>query len=1302
MATAGPARKINQRVLDLGDVGPVQGVAAGEIRHVRIGVQSREDMADDSRLEDLLKEHKDGVEEVAKAISNQDRISAVSGIVSLGVEFAFPAPGVRLLAKPVVERILTDPANRILDEQIATWEQEQDREKLVQQIVRAVEQIVATSSGHILNEVLRTLCEEVTVPLARVVTANQEIQSQRLSQFENLFRNIEAQLSNVGQPSGCTLQGESPPDLTVPSSPILSVRRARLVTVIGEQVEKATWSALHGATGVGKTELAKLIVSGRVGRIAWVRLRDTTPAQAVSRLQATAGLLGADLKTMDRGGWYRAAALCISSTGLLVLDDLPRVEDGDDLCEELLRITDAFARHGGKILSTSAHEPPQAILDQLPAGSLCAISASAFSNEEIEEFLALFQAPPQWCQAANIELLALATRRHPVLLAAAIRRLTAARWPDTSEASVLIGIGGDPNPATMRRLVRSVPDAQEREFLWRLSLAGRDLSFSDVVAIASVEPHIAEPRVRLANLTGVWLQQSSSDQYAISPLLSGAGETELAPTTRRSVARTLTELVLSRGSLGVGDVVAVVRYSSMADEPSRAAGILLWGLSAARRTNDKLSAQILLALTINPRPSDPYLITLETARVVVSRWLGNKCDSEEESLVALLGNASPEHSWAVVIAALMLATAPRRIALQPLTRILTRCLPSYAEAVLPNGSALAETIPVPLEELLWLLASDVRTVADGDAWLGLLASMNQERLEKAKRSEICPHGVSFVVDRVWLTESRKPKEEQAWKTIDGFLVRVGKVAQDLRLEILWAWALRARAIIFAEYLDRVDDSIAMLTRGLEQATTDPIVQFALRDVAGIQLIRADRTSEAEVMLKGALECKFSGFEILQTRCAVRLASVMADKPGAIRVLESAVQLAATTPELPASEQVRMLAELGLQHWHAFGAVSAFDAWDRAAELLLSDPGNDASVGWRGLFAKFAHVTGYLSSLAARGAAPCSTRDGEEYAAPRVRMFLDETEGLSDYYRRDRLPYLFGQMAMYAQAAQSDERTLYWAMPAIVMSETAADNSVTSFAALAVIEPLVFADRLGEVVGIAFKAAKATMASQTRHLAGRAVPENPTTAPPQTERDLRLQTEELALMLGVLPCSLRLARLSLQGDQGVALLAGAVQRECHRIAVDAEKPGMWKDTARLLDLMYVCSPAIPELTGQIKELAGKHGPTIHAIGYVWASVHPETTLEGAAFLQHWVFEYIAKKMGANPLMRRVLSSLLGAFWTRALAQQRYRFAAPSLVEEDLKTALQKPAMKQPEMVLAAVATGLRIRLRTGDARAQGSR
>lgn len=488
-------------------------------------------------------------------------------------------------------------------------------------------------------------------------------QMESVSQGVAALQGVPIQLNQlIQQFSGGTVQllpTQLPSPDEPPHLPPVFSKRSELVQILLVDLSKVTWLALVGATGMGKTFVARLIAEERTqGSTAWVSLYgEQAPNESSRRLDlhllriasfpdrhdlVPAFFLGA----LPFSQLVKQAALRLGPQALLVIDELPDLLKVPGLTEKLVQLGMALIDSGSILLTTAQRNLPSLIKERLDAAFI-EKQIPAMTLQNVSEMLAAADAPLVFIQSGFPKLAYGVTHGHPSLVAATVSFLRQRGWALSEDQLSKIFTGdptGEVKTETRRKIFQLLPNDQLRELLYRISLIDSSFGTTILKSVAAVPPSISHPTELLLELNGPWVHQVGKDQFEVSPLLSNTGQTVLEPEVQRNVHKVI-GLHYLRGRVGPTRMVQLISHFLAAREWSILMGVFI---QLASHLNEKSDAEAfdLFAFSFSSSwPDDMPLqarIAFRTVQVRIITLLGQDARQFNAELEALIQNADAE------------------------------------------------------------------------------------------------------------------------------------------------------------------------------------------------------------------------------------------------------------------------------------------------------------------------------------------------------------------------------------------------------------------------------------------------------------------------------------------------------------------------------------------------------------------------------------------------------------------------------------------------------------------------------------
>ena len=636
----------------------------------------------------------------------------------------------------------------------------------------------------------------------------------------------------------------------------LIARRSDTVDELMRQTTGQPLIWIHGANGVGKSTLARLIAHQLGGR--WLEL-DLRPVQ-----RDAAGSLAAWRELA------RAIALSSPADGIII-DDF----DGEGaiaLRARLSALSQAFGSRGARVIVTSHHQPSAAVLLECGSAATAAVQAPYFSEQDVMELVGAPPAPDEEMIHPWSVFIRLTTGGgHPLLVAAKISSLRARGWPTTAlvedilgEPSEAVRLSRDEGRRTLLNDLAELDQARSLaagQLLRRIGCVFDRVEDGLIRQLAIVAPSLPNSGDALAVLRGTWLEQLPGGDLRISPLLADIGA-DVPPDQARDWRRLAAEYWLSKRTLDArtlplcfwnafwGDHSGVLMVlcntiQTMPKEQLRAAAALLSPMTALTTersfysSNPAVAVQLrLLQFDVADAVEDGAL-----AAKIARRLIQEITAIEHQDLVALITHIATTR---ILMAEFAEITAAERISYALTLRTVQPQVRTIADDSLPDPATLLPPQFKPgmdVADLLFsMITRHIRNSADAqEAFMALDAISTRDRDGFLDAMSAIFDGHSVFVHSGWARDQLEERD------MTGALKRYDEIAQiaakwsrpDIEVEIACA-----RSVILDEGLKQHDQALTAIDEAVSRhGPVAPLVRQKSKVLA-----HAGRDSEAVVLL----------------------------------------------------------------------------------------------------------------------------------------------------------------------------------------------------------------------------------------------------------------------------------------------------------------------------------------------------------------------------------------------------------------------------------------------------------------------
>lgn len=1076
------------------------------------------------------------------------------------------------------------------------------------------------------------------------------------------------------------------PDLSIPA-PLPNVApRAALVQRLRSDLDRCTWLALSGATGMGKSQLASLVARNASEFRGWLQLNpDAKPEAAAAMLDV--GLAGTVKATpaLPAIGWYRTVCAKLGAGALLVIDDLPAMSGDDGLSKRLLLLVEAAASAELRILTTSQYELPPSIRQRVHQGSVLALEIPGFTDEEAGELLRAFGAPDHILETAKVGVVNVRAGGHPWLLVVIAEFLRDQGWElETSEVFELLR--GTPThklePELLERLSRRAP-AEDRKLLFRLAQAIDSFGREVVTGLAKLEPAVDEPILRLHRLLGPWIQRKGADGFMVSPLVKAIPE-QLDAELIAACNAQLAHFILKTGKLDDNSAQNAFIYLMKCKAEEMAARVLAGLLKSILDHPAPWRADLPLALNPPAGAAPSTALRIRALQMAVAIRIGRSTSAFLSPIDALLETGATDSDSQLFLGLLA------AVHLGPVD--ITRTLRYSALAVRSEGGRAwkqphadgAERI----ESLLWGTVIHLRSLTDVRGWMAAVDSLAKDQQTRLFCSRFGALVTPVLSTQIVVVAKEAPSGAPDLEAAHKMLREMEAWASNLDADTL------ACAVVAKEF-DLILDHRA-IPADLEErarlklaATSDPGGRVILARAMATSLARAGRHGDARAVLVPTVGLRPPGLE-LDTVLLLQTAAWSFDEEAAgagQAHAAAAADLAAASPEMPGLEVARAAATKALHDYLAVrgqaGAHAAFAAWSSAAALVL-DAESD-NIVWRELVLKTATLSLYLQGRAASEEA-IAPLDGAVGASIDGGVFLRPALNAETAYRAHTKLGLAWYTAEYAAACSNDEQQWLWLQRADQCARDVAPTVLTQLTHHAMLPHLLATTQHEEALERACSAATLWMgyrkAAAADAVAAASLDLTQTIAS-LTDAEL-IASAAAALAAFAVPAALQICRTAIVDPQAAETEARTVAIACRDVGAKSPE-SLWGRYANLLEAFAAGKMDGSFVAGTPTNVSANELPLAYA-GRLLAT--PKVSLAAAYELQRAVVRHLIETHSpSSPMSRRVIRPYFDEFWEHVVKNKRSLLLSPALVGAEwqrLKTEYAKPSIAQ---MMTTVAFGL---------------
>jgi len=897
------------------------------------------------------------------------------------------------------------------------------------------------------RELLKGIWDLLRISEERIQAISSEVTSLRASQqalakevtegFQDVMKLV-AMPGKSGQLIMTALKRPSSDD--PPPLPETLAPREGLTNSILKMLKELSWVALTASTGMGKTQLARILLEcWPCENKFWISLRsirERIDTHINEQLFCIHSISSGDWKLWDEyhGGnitiqnIYESVAASIGLNSLLVIDDLPDLLQVGSLTQRLATLGTELRKVGGKVITTSQHKVPQEIINIL-GSSISLFDVPFMDKEDIKTILVGTGAPAGLQRDSVCSFILSVTKGHPVLVAATVRWLIVNGWKiDNLNFDALLA--GEPmqeaRHETSRLTRQLISNVSTKEMLDRLSIVGFPFDAGMAAVVGKTEPAIERPREHFDELVGPWIQHLAKSQFEVSPLLQNLWQSYLNPELQKRLHYDIAHEYLKKRTINANDAFQVCIHLHTAEDWKNLVPFLIqftlqietpehakyfdwvqWFFSPGKEWPDAIP----LGMRI-------FIRALQVRLLIMS---GKEYERYDADLEQLISTAGDEDTMAVAVArfhtgAILEQASPGLTA--------RRAMEAARAWHLIEHKIPRETPPVAPEMLFWGASAKLREREQIQPVFEVIRGMSEEERRVVFSSDIGPEMSVLFADSCYAVESAKDKATQNWEEILAILDDLQEIGQLPGAEPLYVAAVRARAIVLADFMNNADEALEVLSEflpGLNNASS-----FVLISTKSSILQNKKRLEEAFDNFKEALTIREgAGYRLLYFD-TLRRGMIAASQTkhfehakvwckNALNILHKEETGQAVAGREYQYDYLELLGELAWILWNSGFPMKSCAAMYAIVQQLITTNDIDAP-RYKETFLKTGHVLGWLASVSYKGEPPSLTADGQEYATPYPGIYCYRAPKMAELPIGSRNSFLMSQIAMMASGA----------------------------------------------------------------------------------------------------------------------------------------------------------------------------------------------------------------------------------------------------------------------------------------------
>jgi hypothetical protein len=1027
-----------------------------------------------------------------------------------------------------------------------------------------------------------------------------------------------------------------------PQIVINGVDRHKAIDSLIKDMNDKTWFHIKGEVGSGKTQLL-LQLSKRPKGIVWINLKDYTPEQAIPIINTTLATYTHTKPNYNNDSWYEKSIAKIDRDNIIIIDDLPNLTTNSVLNNLFVKIANLCKKNGVKLVTAGANEIGLKTKQQLGSNLVKSQRIPPFNDEEIQELFRQKGAPNQ-----NLDNLvtwvAVLSKNNPMIVSAIAEYL-------------------------------SMED-------WKVNL--------DVFHNLQQGFYLDELITEIQNL----LIENIKDHEAKEPLVTKIGELNVSENVKVNVHRSIAKLIATNKSLNPLEVVKLITHLLNAKDYNNAVVVLINALvnfEELEIDKDPWGLTLLWKNTSLPKEIDYNLkVMLRTKQVMINRKLGENVDYLLNELEYLIFQPAhqEENNITRTFACFLLAIHFLQIDRMQSIKYMKEALTTYDNEL--YGLSGVDIVP---EEMIWLLPHTLKNANEIDAWIDMINSLTEDQIKKAMKSELSHDCCLAIADRIWLNEHNKKKEERNWNEVINQFNRLEQVAEEKNFQLIKVCIARAKIVVLAEYLDKIDDAEQLAHAFLSEYNLTDAEKFLINSIIGKQFVFKKCYKKAlpyfeEVLI---INSEYYPLERLDALLEMSKCIGLNDSKRATELIEKALLIAKKNNFINDIQKAKIYGEYSISLWKEGKIKEAFEPLESAAEILLNS--EDRLLSWKCVMTLLGHVTGYYSSIVSKGEPPKEVQDGGIYTEPYRGIFLSENEQLENHFNQEKTVHLATLLFFYADSIKDYKNATKWLYIGYEMiKEYRVKNGIAAVHLCYLPPYLILEDNVLEAIDVAFEAhmlLQASFLNEKNNLSYLTENINDEKIL-ETNEDAKNIAYLAAVKSSIVPIMLCVCTQVIRNPSKAESLVSEVVKATEKYRNNEKYSQLWRGITDLFNLVTATSSNPMEIMARFSNVNEQYDTILKGISYITVTNHctPEQALDLHLKSILWIEQAFRRDSIAK---EKIINNYYKEYWIQRYVKDREYFSNTNIIDEKFKEVLQKeePSFKE---ILLVMNEGLNIEIK----------
>lgn len=824
-----------------------------------------------------------------------------------------------------------------------------------------------------------------------------------------------------------------------------SLRKEKVQEVLS-LFENYDWINFKGINGTGKSQLANLICL-KFENHKWLDLSAyKNDLNLITPLiESFLSIISGCTIIHERNQWLNNVVQSIDNNIIIIINDLPITNNGDELSQLLIMLANSIKDSGIKLLTTSNFNIHSSVIQSLDSNLLKEYFDFDFIEDEIIEYFVNSGASAGILKYIN--LISAVSHGNPRIISSIIYHLRSINWGEGSGKLFDVLINNEFSSEILQDVQESIKkyitDKNSRELLYRLSLIHWDFKFEEVIAISSVNEKITHPKEKFNDLINIWIQEQSNKKFQVSPLIYEIAEDNLPQNVIRDVHLAYAKSILSTKVINQINASRSISSFIKGNDYNNAGGIVMHIYMSANNIDDIdllkswgifyywLDMEIPLEMDIVIR------ISIRTQQIRLLRILKEDPSKYYNYIEGYLKEEeiSPSQKMFIHYACL--------------SHFENKNIENFwfhFDEIIKNLDDLEDafkefTSGETLSNLLWFVVELLQDNENAQKWLDSIAFVNKKFGLNFFENDIAQIAIALISNNFVKSENLKEEKQKDWDNVITQLYSFSTYFRKNGFEILEAIVLKE--IIGLTFDIKKEHSVALKeTIVHSKRFKSSVAKYLLYENIGKFYYKAEKYRDSIVWLNKAVEIKCTNqSNFIDTLIYFSAAISKNDSNKSVKLCKWAVSLEKNKENFNELNYIQLLGELAISYWINGKFLESFNCFEESIIRLFKIKDNIFGKEWIGLFIKMGHLLGYISASVAKHETPKKLSDGGDYTVPYQGFLSFNTRDLSSIYDAKSDPLIMTHLAIFSEGVNDISKSYKWSIKAFDLARKNGDQGI---------------------------------------------------------------------------------------------------------------------------------------------------------------------------------------------------------------------------------------------------------------------